>query len=80
MSNKNITMSNKNITIDLKSKIDRDGKVFYIGKVEAPVLIDCGEGAVFLIFVSEQGNEQLQIAPMEKKDATPMEKKDATPF
>jgi hypothetical protein len=60
-------MSNHNITIDLKSKLDKDGRTFYIAKIESPVLIDCKEGVTFLVFVSEQGNEQLQIAPMDNK-------------
>lgn len=60
-------MSNKNLTIDLKARKDIDGQVFYVGKMEAPVLIDCSEGAVFLVFVSDKGEEQLQIAPMDKK-------------
>lgn len=60
-------MSNKNLTIDLKARKDIDGQVFYVGKIEAPVLIDCSEGAVFLVFVSDKGEEQLQIAPMDKK-------------
>lgn len=61
-------MSNKNITIDLKSRKDVDGQVFYVGKVKAPVLIDCSEGAVFLVFVSDKGDEQLQIALMDEKE------------
>lgn len=60
-------MSNKNLTIDLKARKDIDGQVFYVGKIEAPVLIDCSDGAVFLVFVSDKGEEQLQIAPMDKK-------------
>ena len=64
-------MSNKNITLDLKAKVDKDGRVYYIAKVQAPVLIDCKEGAAFLVFVSDPGDEQLQIAPMDKKDANP---------
>ena len=59
-------MSNHNITIDLKSKLDKDGRTFYIAKIEAPVLIDCKDGVTFLIFVSSPGEEQLQIAPMNK--------------
>ena len=62
-------MSNWNITIDLKARKDVDGQTFYVGKVEAPVLIDCSEGAVFLIFVSDHGEEQLQIACMDKKES-----------
>lgn len=61
-------MSNKNITIDLKAKLDKDGRTFYVGKVKAPVLIDCKDGAVFLIFVSDRGDEQLQIALMDNKE------------
>jgi hypothetical protein len=61
-------MSSKNITIDLKAKLDKDGRTFYVGKVKAPILIDCKDGAVFLIFVSDRGDEQLQIALMDNKD------------
>ena len=61
-------MSNKNVTIDLKARPDKDGEIFYVGKIKAPVLIDCSMGAVFLIFVSDKGDEQLQIALMDNKD------------
>ena len=62
-------MSNKNVIIDLKSRKDKDGATLYIGKVEAPVLIDCKDGVVFLVFVSDKGDEQLQIAPMDDKNS-----------
>jgi len=62
-------MSNKNVIVDLKARKDVDGKVFYVGKIKAPVLIDCREGAVFLVFVSDKGDEQLQIALMDNKEA-----------
>lgn len=61
-------MSNKNITIDLKARPDRDGQKYYVGKIKAPVLIDCSMGVAFLIFVSDQGEEQLQIALMDNKE------------
>jgi hypothetical protein len=61
-------MSNKNVIIDLKSRKDSDDQIFYVGKIKAPVLIDCREGAVFLIFISDKGEEQLQIAPMDNKE------------
>lgn len=60
-------MSNKNIVIDLKARKDIDGQIFYVGKVQAPVLIDCSQGAVFLVFVADKGEEQLQIAIMDNK-------------
>lgn len=61
-------MSNKNVTIDLKARKDKDGMIFYVGKVKAPMLIDCSQGVVFLVFVSDQGDEQLQIALMDNKE------------
>lgn len=61
-------MSNKNVTIDLKGRKDKDGRTFYVGKIKAPVLIDCHDGAVFLIFISDKGEETLQIALMDSKD------------
>jgi len=61
-------MSNKNLTIDLKARKDVDGQVFYVGKLKCPVLIDCSKGVVFLVFTADQGDEQLQIAMMDKKD------------
>lgn len=61
-------MSSKNVTIDLKARKDKDGMIFYVGKIKAPVLIDCTQGAVFLVFVSDQGDEQLQIALMDNKE------------
>jgi hypothetical protein len=61
-------MSNKNIVIDLKARKDVDGQTFYVGKVKAPVLIDCYQGAVFLVFISDKGDEQLQIAVMDNKE------------
>jgi hypothetical protein len=60
-------MSSSNVTIDLKARQDVEGKTFYVGKIEAPVLIDCSEGAVFLIFVSDPGAEQMQIGLMDNK-------------
>jgi hypothetical protein len=61
-------MSNTNLTIDLKARKDVDGEIFYVGKIKAPAVIDLSKGAVFLIFVSDKGGEQLQIAMMDKKD------------
>ena len=56
-------MSQKNIILDLKTR-----KTFYVAKIKAPVFIDCSQGATFLIFVSDKGEEQLQIAPMDNKE------------
>jgi len=57
--------TNNNLAIDLKPKQDRDNKTFYVGKLRYPGTIDCSKGVVFLIFTSDQGEEQLQIAMMD---------------
>ena len=58
-------MSSKNLTIDLQSRVDKRGQKYYIGKIAAPILIDCSQGAVFLVYTSEDGSEELQIALMD---------------
>lgn len=61
-------MSNKNLTIDLKARKDNFGETFYVGKVKFPGTIDCEKGVVFLVFVSDKGDEQLQISLMDNKE------------
>jgi hypothetical protein len=58
-------MSN-NLSLELKSRKDKNGATYFVGKLEAPINIDCSEGVVFLIYVSENGSEELQIAKMSK--------------
>lgn len=59
-------MANHNLTIDLKKRSDKDGQTFYVAKLKAPISVDCSKGVVFLVFTSENGLEQMQIAPMDK--------------
>jgi hypothetical protein len=61
-------MSNKNLTIEFRARTDKDGRVFYVGKLKAPCLIDCKDGVVFLAFTAEEGAEELQICTMDQKD------------
>jgi hypothetical protein len=57
---------NANLTIRLKPRLDADGKKYYIGKIKCPANISCNDGVVFLLFLSDEGEEELQIAPMDK--------------
>lgn len=61
-------MSNKNLTVDLRGKLDKEKRTYYVGKLKFPGTIDCSKGVAFLIFIAENGSEQLQIAPMDKND------------
>lgn len=60
-------MATNNLALDLKKRIDKDGQTFYVAKLKAPITIDASMGVVFLVFTSDNGLEQMQIAPMEKK-------------
>ena len=64
---KNMSKKN-NLIVDLKARKDADGQTFYVGKLKFPGSIDCSMGAVFLVFVSDKNEEQLQIALMDDKD------------
>jgi len=59
-------MSDGKIHLDLVPDFDRNGKKFYVAKLKGPFLLDCSEkaggGIAFMVFVSEEGNEELQIA------------------
>lgn len=63
-------MSSKNLIIDLKACPDKHGRTFYVGKIKAPVMIDCSQGVAFLVFVSDAGDEQIQIALMDNSNQT----------
>ena len=56
-------MSDGKLKIELEPGIDRFGSKFWIGKLRGPFTIDCNkDGVCFMIFVSEECNEQLQIS------------------
>lgn len=56
-----------NLIIRLDKREDRRKNTFYVGKLEVPALLDCTDGISFLIFTSEEGVEELQIAPLKKE-------------
>ncbi len=61
-------MSNKNLCIDIHPSKDKNGNVFYVGKLQFPGSITLKDGATFLVFLSDKGCEQIQIACMDKND------------
>ena len=60
-------MSDK-LCIDLEKCFDKMGQPYYIGKLKGPVLLDCSAGIAFLVFTSIDGQEELQIAHLTKRD------------
>lgn len=56
--------SDGRLSIILEKRLDDSNKVYYIGKLKAPVQIDARDGICFLIFTAIEGEEELQVAAM----------------
>ncbi len=50
------------LSIRLTPRFDDSGNKFYIGRLQFPGTITLDDGATFLVFTSEEGNEELQVA------------------
>lgn len=57
----------QNICINLEPIIDEDGKIFYMGYLGADISVDASEGLVFLCFIADEGDEELQISVQSKR-------------
>lgn len=51
-----------NLKVDIDPREDKDKNIYYLGKLHVPMKIDASKGVAFLVFISEDGAEQLQIA------------------
>jgi len=56
------------LCIKLFKREDKNGKTFYVGRMKAPISLDLKDGAAFLVFISEEGCEELQIANHSTKE------------
>jgi hypothetical protein len=64
-----------NISIDneakghiyLREKTDKDGNPFFIGKLQIPCTLEFDKGIVFMVFVSDKGEEEIQFAPLDPR-------------
>lgn len=63
-------MNRSNLTVDLEPRDDKKGNIYYIGRLKAPVSIDLTNGITLLVFLSESGDEELQIAVNNKENTT----------
>lgn len=63
-------MNNSNLTVDLEPRSDKKGNIYYIGRLKAPVSLDFTSGITLLVFLSESGDEELQIAVNDKENTT----------
>jgi len=54
-----------NFKIELDPREDKEQQIYYLSKKSGPLTINCKRGVAFLIFTSEDGNEELQIANLD---------------
>lgn len=54
-----------NFKIELDPREDKDHQIYYLSKKSGPLSINCKKGVAFLLFTSEDGNEELQIANLD---------------
>lgn len=57
-----------NLRIPLTVREDKTPQknIYYMSKYKSPILLDLSNGVAFLLFVSESGFEELQIAPLDQ--------------
>lgn len=63
-------MVTNNLKVELDPREDKTEQIFYLGRLQFPGRIDFNKGITFLIFLSEDGSEELQIAPNNKEHTT----------
>ena len=61
-------MASKNLCIDLDTRTDSHGNKFFIGKLQFDGTINFKDGITMLVFVSDEGGEQIQICSFDKND------------
>lgn len=54
-----------NFKIELDPREDKDQQIYYLSKKSGPLILNLKKGVAFLIFTSEDGNEELQIANLD---------------
>lgn len=60
----------KNIKVELDPRFDGNQDIYHLGKLHVPVSIDLSKGVTFLVFLSIDGEEELQIALNDRENST----------
>ena len=63
-------MNINNLKVELDVRLDGKNKIYYIGRLKYPGRIDLSNGTTFLVFLSDSGGEELQIACNDKQNTT----------
>lgn len=54
-----------NFKIELDPREDKENQIYYLSKKSGPLILNLKKGVALLIFTSEDGNEELQIANLD---------------
>jgi hypothetical protein len=57
---------NAGIAVKLRANEDSNGNVYYTGKLQIPGVLNFDNGASFMVFVSEEGAEEMHLRSMPK--------------
>lgn len=63
-------MNPSNFSVELDGRLDKNDKLYYLGKKKFPGIIDFSQGLTLLAFVSEDGDEEIQIAINDKENSS----------
>ena len=63
-------MNINNLKVEIDPRSDANDNIFYLGKLKFPGTLDFSKGITFLVFNSEDGDEELQIAVNDKENTS----------
>lgn len=63
-------MVTHNLKIELEPREDKEERIYYLGRLQFPGKLYLNKGATFLVFLAEEGMEEIQIAVNDKEHTT----------
>lgn len=55
------------LPIELRKRLDRDKEAYYTGRLHCNISMDLTAGQSFMVFVSEDGFEEIQVGPLDPR-------------
>jgi len=55
------------LPIELRKRLDRDREAYYTGRLHCNISMDLTGGQSFMVFISEDGCEEIQVGPLDPR-------------